>query len=113
MNTLSEFPNHNICIGNYAGIDITTECYQLRIKSEKININETMTEREYYLLSETIKVIFENYDKFNIKIPKETIIKSDSLNVSGMKNCDCKQPCNANTCIGRRALYDLSKKTKS
>jgi hypothetical protein len=61
IDTLDEFSNHNICIGHYAGIDITNEGYKLIVKSTTIDMNETMTEREYELVSKTVKGIFENY----------------------------------------------------
>lgn len=59
---------NNILIGPYAGIELTTESYQLRIKGkiknekgiyEDVDIQETMTEREYYLISNVLRAATE------------------------------------------------------
>jgi hypothetical protein len=57
---------NNILIGPYAGIEITTESFQLRIKGkiknekgiyEEVDIKETMSEREYYLISNVVRAM--------------------------------------------------------
>jgi hypothetical protein len=57
--------NHNICVGYCAGEDLTTENYQLRIKIDDlgINIEETMNEREFELISKVIQVTLNVLNK--------------------------------------------------
>lgn len=50
---------NNICIGKNAGIDITDESYQLRINHNGVEIRETMTEREYYLINSALRPFYE------------------------------------------------------
>ena len=56
---LPGFPNHNILIGYNAGIELVDESYRLIVKGNGVNIDATMTEREYYLISGVIKVLEE------------------------------------------------------
>lgn len=59
------FNTHCICIGNGAGMHLTNESYQLCIKCDEleIDIQETMTEREYELISKATTVLCHYYEK--------------------------------------------------
>lgn len=60
----------NICIGKDAGMHLTDQSNQLCIKCDelKIDIIETITEREYELISKAVDVIlfYNDKDKFPI-----------------------------------------------
>lgn len=109
----------NVVLGHHSiiiGKDLKTEeNYKLIVKFNptclgftsdlmpEINIDETISEREYNLISSTLKAILYLDEQKRINGIKDFGSTSMSyLNVPGMKNCDCKEYCNENTCIGRR-----------
>ncbi len=51
--------NKNIIIGENAGLYLTSENHQLCVKCDElgVDINKTMTENEYELISNILKVI--------------------------------------------------------
>ncbi len=50
---------NNICIGPNAGLYLSMECYQLRLKSDTVDVSETMSEREFELITSVIRCMNE------------------------------------------------------
>ena len=48
-----------ICIGENAGTESVNKELQLRLKSDNVDVSETMTEREYKLIKATIDCLIE------------------------------------------------------
>lgn len=55
-NNTETFPQRNICIGPYAGLDLTNESYIFEIAFEKNQRFRTvLTEKEYQTISKVVK----------------------------------------------------------
>ena len=67
---INEWPGHNISIGHEAGIHLTKEEYQLCLKCDEllIDIVETMSPREYDLVSKAIAVLSYYHEKEKSKM---------------------------------------------
>lgn len=109
--------HHNILIGENAGRDLTSESYYFIIAGITHKIKDDF---EYDRIIMDIKNLINMFDwnknngnnhiGFWSQFVNTTGSSSTALGISslsradGVKNCDCKEPCNANTCIGRRIL---------
>lgn len=52
--------NYNILIGNGAGSQLTTEDNRIIVKSKSVNIDDTLSDREYKLVRGVIDALFES-----------------------------------------------------
>ena len=100
--------HHNILIGDEAGKDFTDESYIFIIAGITYKIKDDLEYEKILInIKNMIMMFADNNDNGNTSIGYWSRFVNTigcAGTKIGIKNCDCEQPCNENTCIGRRVI---------